>query len=92
MEQQRKQWLVAALITTLLAWLILSCLSCRSRTDRHADAPIILYADTNRVKLQHRADASRDSLLILRQRTQQTQMPYETAAAAYDTLRVVLPD
>ena len=77
-------------ISFLVIWLIFSCAGCQSKT-KPVSAPTIIYADTTRVKLVHRADSSGKALTIIQARTNQTVTSYEQAVNQYDSIQVTLP-
>ena len=88
-------WWLAGLATSFCAWIIVLGLviSCHPKAKpTPAPEPVtIILADTNRVKLVHRAQASADTLTIAHKRSQQSVTNYENAVSTYDSIRVTLP-
>lgn len=93
-KRERREWLVAATVLTMLTWLMICLLSaCKAKpaADKPAPTRTILITDTTRVQILHRVNTARTQVQILKERNQPTTNAYEAAAAAYDTVDVDLP-
>jgi len=89
---ERNQLLVCTLISGLLLALMGTLLSgCGSRKSKDSTRPTVIYADTNRVKLVHRADSSGKALTIIQQRTQSTVTTYGQSVQQFDSIQFTLP-
>lgn len=75
----------------LFLYVMKGLFSCQPRARTEPAKPVVIYADTARVRLQHRADSSANALIIIRQKNQTIQKHYENAASAYDSIRLSLP-
>ena len=75
----------------VLLMVTLTLIDCRPKAEHPTDRPpYIIRADTSRNKLVYRADSAKAALTILHQRNKNT-TDYENSAAAYDSIRVLLP-
>lgn len=70
--------------------LMLSIPSCTKHKPAPTSQNTIIYADTNRVKLQHKADQSAAELLIVQPKSQSSVTSYEQSRAQYDSIRFEL--
>ncbi|WP_148289397.1 hypothetical protein [Fibrella aestuarina] len=93
LKRERREWLVAATVLTMLTWLMICLLSaCKAKpAEKPAPTRTILIIDTTRVQILHRVDEARTRVQVLKERNQPTTNAYEAAAAAYDTVDVDLP-
>ena len=90
--QKRILWSAMAILSSFLnvyVWLFL--VSCQPRKAAPSTQTTIIYGDTTRVKLVHRANTSRDSVTIVHQLNQSTVTDYEKSVNQFDSIQVALP-
>ena len=91
-KTERRTWRFAVVGTSLCVGVLISLAlaSCQPKT-KPETAPTVIYADTARVKLVHRADSASSALTIIHQRNQTTVTTYGKSVKQYDSIQVALP-
>lgn len=91
-KSERLQWGFAVIGTSLCAGVLLTLAlsGCHPKASPPT-GPTVIYADTTRTKLVHRANASAGAITIIHERTQQTVNSYEKSVVKFDSIRLDLP-
>lgn len=77
-------------LLALLTWMGVLLQSCHSKA-KPEPTRIVIYADTTRAKLVHRADSSSQAVTILTARSTQSVTTYEKSKQTFDSIQIELP-
>ncbi|GAB3550540.1 hypothetical protein [Spirosoma fluminis] len=78
-------------IRVLIIVQVIDMTSCKPKPKAVPSTPTVIYADTTRVRLQHKADQSANELLIVRANADSTVTSFNHAETKFDSVHVTLP-
>lgn len=79
----------SSLLVILMGLLLLE--SCPTKPKPSPAVSTVIYGDTTRIKLVHRADSSASALTIIHQRANSTVTSYGKSVQQFDSIQVSLP-
>lgn len=85
-------WSTLALFSSLLLIAVALLLFFSCHPDAKPSSPaLVIYGDTSRIRLVHRADSSGKALILIHQRTDSTVTSYGKSVQQFDSIQVALP-